>query len=295
MERPAWALRSVDISVPSVARMYDFCLGGAHNFEADRQAAREALRVLPALPKIIRANRAFQRRAIRFAAGEGVTQFLDIGCGIPLPGGVHEGVRAVCTRGRVVYVDHDPVAVALGRAVLDGDDDADVVAADLLRTGDVLGAPRVRRLIDFDRPVAVLLGAVLHFVRDDDDPWGAVAALTAALAPGSLLVLSHASDEDRASYESDASYESHESSYEAHASDDSHASDDVGSERTAGVCDETRNPIIMRSREKIARFFEGYDMVEPGLVPMPLWRPETPPEDEDPYTFCGLAGVGRTA
>lgn len=288
MERPAWALRSVDISVPSVARMYDFCLGGAHNFEADRRVAREALRILPALPKIIRANRAFQRRAIRFAAGEGITQFLDIGCGIPLPGGVHEGVRAVCARGRVVYVDHDPVAVALGRAVLDGDDDADVVAADLLRTGDVLGAPRVRRLIDFGRPVALLLGAVLHFVRDDDDPWGAVAALTAALAPGSLLVLSHASYEVHASYESEV-----HASYESHALDASHASDGAGSDRTAGVCDETRNPIIMRPREKIARFFEGYDMVEPGLVPMPLWRPETPPEDEDPYTFRGLAGVGR--
>ncbi|CAL9350502.1 hypothetical protein SUDANB6_00457 [Streptomyces sp. enrichment culture] len=281
MERPAWAPRSIDITVPSVSRIYDFYLGGSHNFEADRDAARKAMAHLPGLPKIMQANRALLRRAVRFAVGEGVTQFLDIGSGIPTFGNVHEVARAACPGARVVYVDHDPVAVAHSRAVLederngdDGDDGdgggVDVVAADLLKPRDILNSPQVERLIDLNRPVALLLVAILHFVDDADDPYRAVAELRDALAPGSLLVLTHAS-------------------YEGIP---------LPPERVAGAVDvykDIRNPLIMRSREAIARFFEGYDMVEPGLVPMPHWRPETAPEDEDPYAFSGFAGVGRKA
>ncbi|MFI2414857.1 SAM-dependent methyltransferase [Streptomyces sp. NPDC018947] len=270
MERPAWAPRSIDISVPSVARIYDFYLGGSHNFEADREAARRAMEFMPGLPKIMQANRAFMRRAVRFAAEEGIDQFLDIGSGIPTFGNVHEVARAARPGSRVVYVDHDPVAVAHGQAVLEGDEDADVVAADLLKPREILDSPQVERLIDLNRPVALLLVAVLHFVEDADDPHAALAELRDALAPGSLLVLTHAS-------------------YEGVP---------LPAERARGAVDvyrDIRNPLIMRSREEIARFFEGYDMVEPGLVPMPRWRPETAPEDEDPYAFSGFAGVGRTA
>ncbi|GAA2458120.1 SAM-dependent methyltransferase [Streptomyces glaucus] len=270
MERPAWAPRNIDISVPSVSRIYDYYLGGSHNFEVDREAARKAMEFMPGLPKVMQANRAFMRRAVRFAAGEGITQFLDIGSGIPTFGNVHEVARAASPGARVVYVDHDPVAVAHSRAVLEGDDHADVVAADLRKPHEILGSPEVRRLIDLNRPVALLLVAILHFVEDADDPYGAVAELSGALAPGSLLVLTHAS-------------------YEGIP---------VPPERAGGVVDvyqDIRNPLIMRSREEIARFFEGYDMVEPGLVPMPRWRPETTPEDEDPWAFSGLAGVGRSA
>ncbi|CAL9594300.1 hypothetical protein SUDANB58_05301 [Streptomyces sp. enrichment culture] len=273
MERPAWAPRSIDITVPSVSRIYDFYLGGSHNFEADREAARRAMEHLPGLPRIMRANRAFLRRAVRFAVDEGITQFLDIGSGIPTFGNVHEVARAARPGARVVYVDHDPVAVAHSRAVLEenGDgEDVDVVAADLLKPQDILTSPQVERLIDLNRPVALLLVAILHFVDDADDPYRAVAELRDALAPGSLLVLTHAS-------------------YEGIP---------LPPERVAGAVDvykDIHNPLIMRSREAIARFFEGYDMVEPGLVAMPHWRPETAPEDEDPYAFSGFAGVGRTA
>ncbi|MGV9249874.1 SAM-dependent methyltransferase [Streptomyces sp. NPDC003697] len=270
MERPAWAPRSIDISVPSVARIYDYYLGGSHNFEVDREAARRAMDFMPGLPKVMQANRAFMRRAVRYAAGEGVTQFLDIGSGIPTFGPVHETAQRTSPGARVVYVDHDPVAVAHSQAVLAGNDGADVVAADLRKPQEILTSPQVQRLIDLNRPVALLLVAILHFVEDEDDPYAAVAELRDALAPGSLLVLTH------------ASYEGIPLPPER-------------SEGTVDVYRDIRNPLIMRSREEIARFFEGYDMVEPGLVPMPHWRPETAPEDEDPYAFSGFAGVGRTA
>ncbi|SME94445.1 SAM-dependent methyltransferase [Streptomyces sp. Amel2xC10] len=270
MERPAWAPRSIDISVPSVSRIYDYYLGGSHNFEVDREAARKAMEFMPGLPKIMQANRAFMRRAVRWAAGEGVDQFLDIGSGIPTFGNVHEVAQAARPGARVVYVDHDPVAVAHSEAVLEQNADADVVAADLRKPREILDSPQVRGLIDLDRPVALLLVAILHFVEDADDPYTAVAELSAALAPGSMLVLTHAS-------------------YEGIP---------LPTERAGGAVDvykDIRNPLIMRSRDEIARFFEGYDMVEPGLVPMPEWRPDTAPEDEDPYAFSGFAGVGRTA
>ncbi|MFF4211827.1 SAM-dependent methyltransferase [Streptomyces sp. NPDC001796] len=270
MERPAWAPRSIDISVPSVARMYDFYLGGSHNFEVDREAARRAMEYMPGLPKIMQANRAFMRRAVRFAVAEGITQFVDIGSGIPTFGNVHEVAQQAHPGARVVYVDHDPVAVAHSRAVLQGNEHADVVAADIRKPHDILASPQVERLIDRNRPVALLLVAILHFVEDTDDPYGAVAELRDALAPGSLLVLTHAS-------------------YEGIP---------LPKERADGAVDvynTIRNPLIMRSRDEIARFFEGYDMVEPGLVPMPKWRPDTAPEDEDPYSFAGFAGVGRSA
>ncbi|MEU1081257.1 SAM-dependent methyltransferase [Streptomyces sp. NPDC005908] len=270
MERPAWAPRSIDITVPSVSRMYDYYLGGSHNFEVDREAARRAMEFMPGLPKVMQANRAFMRRAVRFAVAEGVTQFLDIGSGIPTFGNVHEVAQEADPRARVLYVDHDPVAVAHSTVVLEDNDGAGVLAADLRKPQEILGSDEVARLIDLNRPVALLLVAILHFVEDADDPYGAVAELREALAPGSMLVLTHAA-------------------YEGIP---------LPPERAEGAVDvyrDMRNPLIMRTRDEIARFFEGYDMVEPGLVPMPRWRPDTAPEDEDPYAFSGLAGVGRTA
>ncbi|MFF6911196.1 SAM-dependent methyltransferase [Streptomyces sp. NPDC012466] len=270
MERPAWAPRSIDISVPSVSRMYDYYLGGSHNFEVDREAARRAMEFMPGLPKIMQANRAFMRRAVRYAADQGISQFLDVGSGIPTFGNVHEVAQSARPGARVVYVDHDPVAVAHSEAVLEGNEDAGVVAADLRKPQEILSSPEVERLIDLNQPVALLLVAILHFVEDEDDPYRAVAELGEALAPGSLLVLTHAS-------------------YEGIP---------LPPERAGGAVDvyeDIRNPLIMRSREEIARFFEGYDMVEPGLVAMPRWRPDTAPDDEDPYAFSGFAGVGRTA
>lgn len=270
MERPAWAPRSIDISVPSVSRIYDYYLGGSHNFEVDREAARKAMEFMPGLPKIMQANRAFMRRAVRYAAAEGIGQFLDIGSGIPTFGNVHEIAQAARPGARVVYVDHDPVAVAHSEVVLRDNEGADVVAADLLKPQEILLSHPVQRLIDLNRPVAVLLVAILHFVEDADDPYRAVAELRDALAPGSMLVVTHASFEGIPLPREQA-------------------------EGTVDVYKDIRNPLIMRTRDEIARFFEGYDMVEPGLVPMPNWRPDTASEDEDPYSFSGFGGVGRTA
>ncbi|MEV0411755.1 SAM-dependent methyltransferase [Streptomyces sp. NPDC050448] len=276
MERPAWAPPGIDISVPSVSRIYDFYLGGSHNFEVDRQAARRAMEFLPGLPKIMQANRAFMRRAVRYAVAQGVTQFLDIGSGIPTFGNVHEIARAASPEARVVYVDHDPVAVAHSRAVLAGDDRTGIVAADLRKPKDVLAAPEVAQLLDLERPVALLLVAVLHFLEDADDPYAAVAELRDALAPGSLLVLTH------------ASYEGIPLSQEVAGG-------------MVGVYRDIRNPLVMRNGEQITRFFDGFELVDPGVVSMPLWQPEgtEDPEDseasEDPYAFSGFGGVGRKA
>ncbi|MFK0235441.1 SAM-dependent methyltransferase [Streptomyces vinaceus] len=276
MERPAWAPPGIDISVPSVSRIYDYYLGGSHNFEVDRQAARRAMEFLPGLPKIMQANRAFMRRAVRYAVAQGVTQFLDIGSGIPTFGNVHEIAQAASPEARVVYVDHDPVAVAHSRAVLAGNERTGIVAADLRKPQDILAAPEVTQLLDLERPVALLLVAVLHFLEDSDDPYAAVAELRDALAPGSLLVLTH------------ASYEGIPLSQEIASG-------------TVGVYRDIRNPLVMRSGEQVGRFFDGFELVEPGVVFMPLWQPEgtEDPEDgeapEDPYAFSGFGGVGRKA
>ncbi|MGW0555868.1 SAM-dependent methyltransferase [Streptomyces sp. NPDC002926] len=270
MERPAWAPQGIDISVPSVSRIYDYYLGGSHNFEVDREAARKAMEFMPGLPKIMQANRAFMRRAVNYAVSEGVTQFLDIGSGIPTFGNVHEVAHKADAASRVVYVDHDPVAVAHSRAVLEGDEQAVVVSADLRKPQQILDSPELGGLLDLERPVALLLVAVLHFLEDQDDPRSAVAQLRDALAPGSLIIVTHASFEGIPLSEEQAG-------------------------GAVGVYRNIRNPLVMRSREEIARFFEGYEMIEPGLVSMPHWRPDAPAEHEDPYAFSGFAGVGRKA
>ncbi|MFC9947554.1 SAM-dependent methyltransferase [Streptomyces pratensis] len=272
MERPSWAPQGIDISVPSVSRMYDFYLGGSHNFEVDREAARKAMEFMPGLPKVMQANRAFMRRAVHYATTSGVNQFLDIGSGIPTFGNVHEVAQAADPEARIAYVDHDSVAVAHSQAVLEGNERAVIAAADLRKPKEILAHPEINALLDLDKPVALLLVAVLHFLEDADDPYAAVAELRDALAPGSLLVLTHAS-------------------YEGIPLSQEEAGGTVGVYRTI------RNPLIMRSRAEISGFFEGYEMVEPGLVAMPEWRPESPETlaQEDPFAFSGFAGVGRKA
>ncbi|MFC8224911.1 SAM-dependent methyltransferase [Streptomyces sp. NPDC057287] len=272
MERPAWAPQGIDISVPSVSRMYDFYLGGSHNFEVDREAARKAMEFMPGLPKVMQANRAFMRRAVHYATTAGVNQFLDIGSGIPTFGNVHEVAQAADPEARIAYVDHDSVAVAHSQAVLEGNERAVIAAADLRKPQELLAHPEINGFLDLDKPVALLLVAVLHFIEDSDEPYAAVAELRNALAPGSLLILTHAS-------------------YEGIPLSEEEAGGTVGVYRTI------RNPLIMRSRTEISRFFEGYEMVDPGLVSMPEWRPESPETlaQEDPFAFSGFAGVGRKA
>ena len=266
MQRPSWAPQSIDLDRPSAARMYDYYLGGSHNFAIDRHAAEQAMALWPDLPLIMQANRAFLRRAVRFLVAQGITQFLDIGSGIPTVGNVHEVAQAADPGSRVVYVDIDPVAVAHSRAILAGNPGAAVVHGDARDPDRLLGQAEVQRLLDLDQPVAVLMVALLHFVPEDKDATRLVRRLREAIAPGSYLALSHASAEGRP-----AESESHTQLYAR-----------------------TSTPMMMRSRREIEQFFDGLQIVEPGVVYLPLWRPDSPDEvDEHPERFTGFAGVGR--
>ncbi|WP_225849608.1 SAM-dependent methyltransferase [Streptomyces sp. HPF1205] len=268
-DRPSWAPQGIDLTVPSVSRIYDYFLGGSHNFEVDREAARIAIKAFPSIPKISQENRAVMRRAVRFAMDRGITQFLDIGSGIPTFGNVHEVAQANDPRARVVYVDNDPVAVAHSRAVLEGNPNATALAGDLRDPLSILDAPETRRMLDLDRPVALMLVAVVHFLPDDERPEEIIAALREALAPGSAMVITHATLDGPTPQ---------------------------GQRGAQEVYQRTATPLIMRSREELERFFEGFELVEPGVVPLPYWRPDTPPsEDDDPGVTHGLAGVGLKA
>ncbi|WP_309111170.1 SAM-dependent methyltransferase [Saccharothrix sp.] len=265
-DRLAGVPEEIDLTRPSAARVYDYYLGGAHNFAVDREMAARAVAMWPDLPLIMQANRAFLRRAVRHCVAAGVRQFLDLGSGIPTAGNVHEVARSAAPDARVVYVDVDPVAVAHSRFILGDDPATRVVQADLRRPDLLLDHPEVRSLLDFEQPVAVMMVAVLHFVPDADDPAGVVAGYLGALAPGSFLVLSHATHEgqpDKA--------EEHQELYR----------------RTA-------TPMTMRSRAEVSALLDGLDVVDPGVVYLPLWRPESLDEvDERPERFTGLAAVAR--
>lgn len=256
----------------TAARIYDYHLGGTHNFPADRAAAEAIAAKFPLVPAMARANRAFLRRAVRFLVDNGVRQFLDIGSGIPTAGNVHEIAQAAAPEARVVYVDIDPVAVAESQEILAGNDRATAILGDLRNPSAILGNPRVSKLLDFTSPVGLLLVAVLHFVPDDTEATDAVAQLVKALAPGSYLVISHACPEDP----------------------DLNLAD-------VGVAQEvyqrqTATPFTLRTRAELARFFTGFELVDPGLVWLPEWRPA--PDDptdfaDDPRRCGGLCAVGR--
>ena len=266
MELPSWALEDIDIEHASPARMYDYYLGGSHNFTVDRQLAREAIELWPELPLIMQANRAFLRRSVRYLVKQGITQFLDIGSGIPTEGNVHEVAQVACPKCRVVYVDIDPVAVAHSRAMLVGNPFADIVQADLRDVAGIFDDPRARRLLDLSQPIGVLMVAMLHFVPDQADPANIVAQYRKMMPPGSYLAVSHATHEGRPDQAGP-----HTELY-----------------RRAGA------PLTMRSRQEIETLLDEFDLVAPGVVFMPLWRPDSPADvDDHPERFSGYAVVGR--
>jgi hypothetical protein len=245
--------------------VYDFYLGGFHNFEVDRAMAREAMRMWPELPQIMQANRAFLRRAVRHVVGLGITQLLDIGSGIPTVGNSHEIARQTNPEARVAYIDVDSVAVAHSRAILAGDTRTTVVRADLREPERIVEDGAVRNLLDLDRPVAILLVAVLHFIADDDDPAALIGRLRDVVPAGSALVISHASREGQPDLA-----DSHQRLYER-----------------------TPMPMTMRSRDEITAFFNGFDLVSPGVVPMQEWRADKPTDSAEPRLGgVGFAGVG---
>ncbi|MGH3239770.1 MAG: SAM-dependent methyltransferase [Spirillospora sp.] len=249
----------VDVTVPNVARMYDYYLGGKDNYAADREAAEKVIAVMPGSPVGARANRAFLMRAVRYLTAEaGITQFLDLGAGLPTRSNVHEVALAANPDARVVYVDWDPMVCAHSRALIRNPDNVGVIEADLRRPDTILEHETTRELLDFSRPVAVMLVSILHFVDGSDDPWGIVARYRDATVPGSHLVISHLTGDlvEKARPEE--------------------------TERAREIYRRTASPVHLRTRQDIGDLFKGYDLVDPGLVWLTGWRPDEPDLDACP-------------
>ncbi|MEV5572962.1 SAM-dependent methyltransferase [Spirillospora sp. NPDC052269] len=260
-----WRPSEVEERTPSVARMYDFLLGGKENLGVDRERAREAVSVDPLFPRVVRENRAFLGRVARFLAEEcGIDQFLDIGTGLPTQDNVHQIVQRINPDASVVYVDNDPVVLAHGRALLADNNRTTVIQADFRDPGAILAHPVVRRLIELDRPVALLLLAILHFVPDAAEPHAVLAELRDALPRGSYLAITHGSPDLRP---------------------------DVV-HRLEEIYSRTASPALARSHEDVLRFFGDFEMIDPGLVWVPWWRPEEEPADDSDLVWF-LGGVAR--
>jgi S-adenosyl methyltransferase len=263
-ESPGWAPEGIDVTTPNPARMYDYMLGGDHNFAIDREYAKRAEQVLPGVREIAHANRAFLGRAVRWLVGAGIRQFLDIGSGIPTLGNVHEVAERAAPEIRVMYVDIDPVAVTHTRAILAGNPRVRVLREDLRSPRRILNHPDVTGLLDFSQPISVMLVSVLHFIPESDDPYAIVGEFRDAVVAGSYIALSHATltPEQAKAFE------------------------------TIRQMSQSSVPLQFRTREQIARLLTGLDIVEPGIVPTAHWHPD-PDEVDSEYQMGMLAAVGR--
>jgi hypothetical protein len=259
----------IDTSKPHPARMYDYYLGGKNHFAADRETAEKGLAGWPSGRVAARENRAFLGRAVRYLAREeGVTQFLDIGTGLPTTSNVHEVAQAVEPSARVVYTDNDPLVLAHARALLTSSPEGRTayIQADLRSPDDILSSPVVREVLDFGKPVALMLVAVLHFVPDEFRPERILGTLTAALPPGSFLVASHITGEH----------------------------DPVGPETGARAYRAAGLPAQLRDADQFARLtFSGLDLVAPGVVLVSEWRPDTGDVRPTPAEVSWYGGVAR--
>ena len=258
----------VDTTVAHPARRYDYWLGGKDNFAADRESGDAIAAAFPTVRIAVIENRRFVRRAVAFLAGHaGIQQFLDIGTGIPTSPNVHEIAQAIAPASRVVYVDNDPIVLAHARALLTSSPEGATayIYGDLRDPGKILTDPRVLDTLDFSRPVALMLAAVLHFIPDEADPYGIVARLAGALPEGSYLVLSHATN------------------------------DFLTPEEVAEIVAGRYGPFFARSEAEFARFSEGFELVPPGIVSVARWRaaaePQPRPAAADAYTYCAVARV----
>ena len=256
------AIPAIDTTKAHPARIYDYWLGGKDNFAADREAAELALKAYPDLAKAVQSNRAFLGRAVRLLTGEGVRQFLDIGTGIPAADNTHEVAQQAAPDSRIVYVDNDPVVLLHAQALLKSTPGGacDYIHADL-RDPDAILA-KAARTIDFGRPVALMLLAVLQFILDEQDPYGLVSRLVAALPSGSYLVISHPTDD---------------------FNPNKGESMKVYNERSA-------DQAVVRDKAATARFFDGLELLEPGVVPVARWRPDSDLTAARPSSmWCGVA------
>ncbi|HJP79841.1 MAG TPA: SAM-dependent methyltransferase [Pseudonocardiaceae bacterium] len=256
----------LDLARPNAARMYDYYLGGSANVAVDRAAADELIRCLPDTVFTARANRSFLSRVVRFLAQQGIDQFLDLGSGIPTAGNVHEIAQAVNPEARVAYVDIEPVAVSYAQKLLRDEKQVTITKADIRKPSTVLAAPGVTDLLDFTRPVAVLAVFILHSMSDADRPLEFMAEYRAACVPSSYLAISHLSPQTWDPQEITHSLQ---------------------------VYARTPTPVTYRDRAEILRFMTGYDLVEPGLVLLPDWRPDDPPSERDAPRANSYGAVGR--
>jgi len=259
------ATLDIDTSVAHVARVYDYWLGGKDNFAADRAAGDQAIQAYPDIVYSVRANRAFLARTVRFLAGEaGIRQFLDIGTGIPTANNTHEVAQDVAPGSNVVYVDNDPVVLTHARALLVSGEQGNTsyIDADLRDTGRILA--EAAQTLDFSRPVAIMLMAILQHVDEAEDPYAIVASLLAAVPPGSYLAISHPAA-------------------------------DIETEAMAQMAERLNKlmaeKVTFRNRPQVARFFEGLELVEPGMVRVQQWRPASEIEAKSPAALWG--GVAR--
>jgi hypothetical protein len=252
LERPSWAPDEVNLDRPSVARVYDYYLGGSHNFAADRAFAEQVLQHMPEVTAVAQSNRAFLRRAVRYLCEAGIKQFIDLGSGIPTVGNVHEIAHGYDEAIRVVYVDNDPVAVAHSRTMLAETPNTIVVNADLRKPADVLADANLRKLVTFTEPIAVLLVSVLHFVSDEEEPANIVAGYLAPAVPGSFVVISAGGRDHEFNEREDQVLQTYRRS---------------------------PTPVYIRYQSEITAFFDGLTVVEPGVVKPDDWRPD--PGDED--------------
>jgi S-adenosyl methyltransferase len=254
-----------DTSVAHVARVYNYWLGGKDNYAADREAGDQAIQAYPDIVRSVQANRAFLARTVRYLAGEeGIRQFLDIGTGIPTANNTHEVAQSASPDCRVVYVDNDPVVLSHARALLTSQPEGvtDYVDADLRDTTQILA--QAARTLDFSRPVAVMLIAIMHAIEDDEDPYSIVATLMEAVPPGSYLVLSHVANDIVPAQAADMI------------------------QRLNRLMFEKTTP---RRQADVERFFGGLDILEPGVVRVQQWRPDTETEATTPSNMWG--GMGR--
>lgn len=268
MTRPDWSPSEIDLTRASAARIYDYNLGGSHNFAVDREVADRINRAMPDFAGLQRANRAFLRRAVKFIVNAGIRQLVDLGSGIPTVGNVHEIAQGVAPESRVVYVDIDSVAVIHSNAILKGNDRAAAIQANVRDVDQILATPTLRSLIDFSQPTAVLMASVLHYIPDDDEALGVVRTFRDVMSAGSYLMISHGTLEGS-------------------------TSDEIQAGVQAGNANEVS--VTMRSRAEIIRMFEGFDILEPGVVFTPQWRPDSPDDEfgNRPDRSAVYAAVGR--
>ena len=258
----------IDTSVAHPARVYDYILGGKNNFAADQAAAQAAMAANPHLASAIRENRALMRRMGAFLAGEaGIRQFLDVGTGLPTTPNLHEVVQAVAPDARIVYVDNDPIVLAHARALLASSKDGSCayLEADLRSPGEILADPQLLQALDMSKPVGLMLVGILHFIPDSADPYGVVARLVSALAPGSYLAIQHPSADF----------------YPPGAG-------------TAAAYNRAGIPFQYRTKAEFERFLTGLEPVPPGIVPMAEWRAEEERQPRPaPVEAAAYAAVAR--